>query len=967
MKISKSYFYVLTLLMVSSVFTQAQHFTGDVFGTWDADTIYVDGNIDVPLNKSLVITPGTYVYFTGEYKFDVYGTLTAKGTETDSIFFCSDSLGETSTYPNYAGFWYGIVFHSTDVNEQPPSSLDYCNIKYAYPTWLDEMMSRYGGGLVFYKSQVNVAHTTLTDCLDENLDKGVFTAIYSNGNIDGVSLLKTTSYRAGTMTLLSSDININNLYMFDAYGFYIDSSKVKIQNSKIDSCSPYIQWGIVNTKNSEVEITDCEIINNNGIGIFAKFSNLKTEHTLIKNNSKEGGIFIESPSTFSNCEIIGNGLNGLRFQTVQNWGTIFTSKINNCVIAKNKETGIKFFSRNNADIVNCTIADNNSTNGWGGIINGEVDTHLKNCIVWNNGNNLDFQAGGFYTYSIIQGGYVGEDTAKTNQKNIDPLFRDAANGDYHLQSTACGSAANSPGIDAGDPTIGDLLLNCEFAGLGAKRSDIGAYGGADNWWDKELLPPCHFSGNVSGVWECEEIYVDGDIIIPQGDTLEIKESVKWVLITGPYQIKVEGVLLAVGPQNDITNLNGNFLKFQGKPEKGNEWKGIIFNNLNDTNVGTSVIENCRFDYASKLNTNYQGGGAVYINNSDNVTIKHSTFFANVARLGGAICLVNSNAHIEDCYFDSNGKQFWTREGTLTQAGGAMWVRTSNPYLHKLHFVENHSITGGGAMLVDNSSITITNILAVKNETTGMGGAIEAIASVTGSHLKIANMTSADNIARDNGGGTFHTNGENTELEVVNSIMYGNTKSEIFSEGKVPVITYSIIDSGYAKPYYGIGCLDKDPMFTGFYQLSSTACGATDNSDGIDMGHPDSLDAVLDCNEGLGTSRADMGFYGGRYSEMTVGINDEAEAQTPNEYALAQNYPNPFNPSTTINFSIPQSGMVSLKIYNILGEEVATLINKEMNAGLQSVNFDAGNLSSGLYLYRLQASNFISVRKMLLVK
>ena len=94
-----------------------------------------------------------------------------------------------------------------------------------------------------------------------------------------------------------------------------------------------------------------------------------------------------------------------------------------------------------------------------------------------------------------------------------------------------------------------------------------------------------------------------------------------------------------------------------------------------------------------------------------------------------------------------------------------------------------------------------------------------------------------------------------------------------------------------------------------------------------------------------------------------------------EFKLLQNYPNPFNPSTVIKYSIPKVGMVTLKIYNMLGEEVATLINKEMDAGVKSITFDASNLSSGLYLYRISYGNpsagsvqgFVDVKKMLLLK
>ncbi len=88
---------------------------------------------------------------------------------------------------------------------------------------------------------------------------------------------------------------------------------------------------------------------------------------------------------------------------------------------------------------------------------------------------------------------------------------------------------------------------------------------------------------------------------------------------------------------------------------------------------------------------------------------------------------------------------------------------------------------------------------------------------------------------------------------------------------------------------------------------------------------------------------------------------------PNEYKLLQNYPNPFNPSTIIQFSVPNEGNVSLKIYNILGAEIATLINESKPAGTYNVTFNASDLSSGVYFYKLVTPNFFEIKKMLLVK
>jgi len=85
------------------------------------------------------------------------------------------------------------------------------------------------------------------------------------------------------------------------------------------------------------------------------------------------------------------------------------------------------------------------------------------------------------------------------------------------------------------------------------------------------------------------------------------------------------------------------------------------------------------------------------------------------------------------------------------------------------------------------------------------------------------------------------------------------------------------------------------------------------------------------------------------------------------YALAQNYPNPFNPTTNISYSIKEAGFVSLKVYDVLGREVATLVNENQTPGVYTVPFNASNLSSGMYLYRLETGSFVKVNKMMLLK
>ncbi len=138
-------------------------------------------------------------------------------------------------------------------------------------------------------------------------------------------------------------------------------------------------------------------------------------------------------------------------------------------------------------------------------------------------------------------------------------------------------------------------------------------------------------------------------------------------------------------------------------------------------------------------------------------------------------------------------------------------------------------------------------------------------------------------------------------------------------------------------------------------------------------------------EGNGTTNApkeysfiDKNLSAGNYSYRLKQIDRDGKFEysqsvevtiigTPKEFTLEQNYPNPFNPSTMINYQLPITNHVTLKVYNAIGREVATLVNEEKEAGLYSAMFDAKNLSSGIYFAKLQYDEKYQLKKMLLLK
>jgi hypothetical protein len=127
--------------------------------------------------------------------------------------------------------------------------------------------------------------------------------------------------------------------------------------------------------------------------------------------------------------------------------------------------------------------------------------------------------------------------------------------------------------------------------------------------------------------------------------------------------------------------------------------------------------------------------------------------------------------------------------------------------------------------------------------------------------------------------------------------------------------------------------------------------------------------ILDGNND-GSAIVDIGA-----NEYDMGTSVDDNNQLPEMFALYQNYPNPFNPATTIKYSLPHVGtghapsvqIVKLVIYDVLGKEVATLVNEQQRPGSYKINFNASELSSGIYLYKLTAGSFTQSRKMIILR
>jgi hypothetical protein len=170
--------------------------------------------------------------------------------------------------------------------------------------------------------------------------------------------------------------------------------------------------------------------------------------------------------------------------------------------------------------------------------------------------------------------------------------------------------------------------------------------------------------------------------------------------------------------------------------------------------------------------------------------------------------------------------------------------------------------------------------------------------------------------------------------------------------------------------FGINGYDNESTFAGnhFAKIESKVVnlifGAMENRDG------EIADALYDEYILVSVDGASVVRNGGSldYGETVTSVDRTPTLSVPTEFSLSQNYPNPFNPSTNIAFSLPQASTVTLSVYNVLGQKVATLLsNHSMGAGNHTVSFDASSLSSGLYLYRLESGSFAQQRFMTLMK
>lgn len=346
-------------------------------------------------------------------------------------------------------------------------------------------------------------------------------------------------------------------------------------------------------------------------------------------------------------------------------------------------------------------------------------------------------------------------------------------------------------------------------------------------------------------------------------------------------------------------------------------------------------------------------------------------------LAGGITIVGSYGRFAKNEVSYN--ELWVNSDRNASGAGMLLYEVPDSLIADGNSIRANAVThgkgwGGGVNISDASPTLINNIIDGNSATNG-GGLLIAFNST----VRVINNTVVNNQAAL-GGGIYVDGASNAYL--MNAIIWANqaaTHAGIHIQSGTVKAAYCDIQGGWS----GVENINAEPVFadTLFHLANSSPCiGAGTHSYDFGGGticYCPNTDISGNPRPWPSNSNPDMGAM---ESELATEVASQEPGVIPRAFALSQNYPNPFNPSTTIEFALPRSSFVTLKIYDLLGTEVATLVAEKLPAGKHQRVWEAKGLASGVYLYRLEAAlrqaqgpaissgrGFVQTRKLILLR
>jgi L-ascorbate metabolism protein UlaG (beta-lactamase superfamily) len=335
--------------------------------------------------------------------------------------------------------------------------------------------------------------------------------------------------------------------------------------------------------------------------------------------------------------------------------------------------------------------------------------------------------------------------------------------------------------------------------------------------------------------------------------------------------------------------------------------------------------------------------------------------AGVYREGGGVLVAFSSPTIKDNLIINNVVS--TGTGVASAGGGGIRAGDGNPRILHNVITSNTGRYGAGIVLNFTGAVLRNNILTNNSGGQDFGGGALWMNANGSAEKIIENNTIAGNKVL----GVYVWQGISS---IRNTIIWGNTSPQISVRAGGPAVTYSDVQGGTS----GQGNINLDPM------LTDTTYSLQSGSPCIDAG--DTAAAFYDVENPVswgnalwpshGKLRNDIGAYGGPGAAGFPNFNlltgvPISKTLLPSECRLEQNYPNPFNPTTVIKYTLPVTGKVSLRILDLLGREIISLVDGIQSAGSYQVSLDGRLMASGIYFIAMQAGDFRDIKKCALIK